>query len=79
MLHKDFYITRKDGVNLYRSYSDNSMKIRQIDTGILYDEAIDVENTPHTYEETEIPIEVYEQPEPLLETTLNNVPEVSEP
>lgn len=32
-------------------------KILQLDTGILYDEAIDVENSPHVYVETEILIE----------------------
>lgn len=32
------------------------MMLRQIDTGVEYAEAIDVENTTHTYEETNIPI-----------------------
>lgn len=33
------------------------MKIRQIETGIEFDSAIDVENAPFTYEETDISIE----------------------
>lgn len=57
MLIKEFYIKRKDGVNLYRTYSDENYKIRQIETDILYDEAIDVEDSNYTYEETNIPIE----------------------
>lgn len=56
MLVREFFITRPDGVNLYRTYSDAGMYILQVDTGIQYEDAIDVENTPHTYEETNIPI-----------------------
>lgn len=48
---------RVDGVNLYRTYSDESYKIKQIETGNLYDEAIDIESANYTYEETEIKIE----------------------
>ena len=57
MLRKEFYRTREDGVNLYRTYSDENFMIRQNETGDLYDEAIDVENAPYTYTETDIPIE----------------------
>lgn len=57
MLVKEFYRTREDGVNLYRTYSDENFKIRQIQTDALYDEAIDVEDSIYTYEETDIPIE----------------------
>lgn len=57
MLIKEFYIKRKDGVNLYRTYSDENYKIKQIETDVLYDEAIDVEDSIYTYEETNIPIE----------------------
>lgn len=56
MIRREFYLTRKDGINLYRTYSDSGKMIRQTDTGIEYAEAIDVENTPHTYEETETDI-----------------------
>lgn len=38
-----------------RFWSDRGMKIRQIETGILYEDAIN--NAPYTYEETDIPIE----------------------
>lgn len=53
MLKKDFFRTREDGVNLYRNYSDAGFKIRQIETGIIYDEAIDIESANFTYEETD--------------------------
>lgn len=57
MIIKEFYRTRKDGVNLYRTYSDEGFYILQNETGIEYDEAIDVENAPYTYSETDKPIE----------------------
>lgn len=44
---------------LWRTYSDEGYLIRQVDTGELYEEAIDVEFTTHTYEETNIAIEDY--------------------
>lgn len=50
------YMTREDGVKLIKRYSNQHMMLRQIDTGVEYAEAIDVENTTHTYEETNIPI-----------------------
>ena len=37
-----------------KTWSDNGMKIQQ-ETGVIYDEAVDV--VPHTYTETDIPIE----------------------
>lgn len=61
MIVKEFYKTREDGVKLYRTYSDENYKIRQIETGIIYDEAIDVENAEYTYEETEEKIEEMEE------------------
>ena len=57
MIKKEFYLKRSDGVNLYRTYSDEYFNIKQIETGNIYDEAIDVESSNHSYEETDIPIE----------------------
>lgn len=54
MVVKEFYETREDGVKLYRNYSDEGYMIKQVETGVLYGEAIDVENAPYTYEETDI-------------------------
>ena len=61
MIKREFYETRKDGVNLYKTYSDNNKIIRQIETGNEYEEAIDVAdengNIKYTYEETDKDIE----------------------
>lgn len=51
-LVKEYYKTRKDGINLYRTYSDEGFKIHKLNTNEYYDEAIDVENAPYEYEET---------------------------
>lgn len=42
------------------TYSDAGMKIRQIETGNVYDEAWDVKPVRYTYEETDEPIESQE-------------------
>jgi hypothetical protein len=59
MVIKEFYRQREDGVNLYRNYSDAGFYIKQVETGVEYAEAIDVENAPYTYAETDklIPVE----------------------
>ena len=54
---REFFETRDDSVNLYRTYSDQGFMIRQIETDILYSEAIDIEDAPYTYEETDILID----------------------
>ena len=56
MIQREFYTQRKDGVKLYRTYSDAEMMIRQTETGVEYAEAIDVEGATYTYTETETPI-----------------------
>lgn len=58
MIIKEFYCTRKDGVNLYHTYSDKGKYIIQNETGIIYGEAIDVENAPYTYSESDEEIEL---------------------
>lgn len=72
-----YYTTRSDGVKLYRFAVPNAktgdewdspqFKIRQDQTGILYDEAIDVENAPYMYTETDIPAETNVDPTPVDE------------
>jgi hypothetical protein len=42
--------------NFIKHYSDSGFKIRQIETGILYDEANDLVPCRYTYEESDIPI-----------------------
>ena len=60
MIIKEFYETRKDGVRLYRTYSDQSVYIRKIGTEEEYTEAIDVESAPFEYVETDKAIETDE-------------------
>lgn len=57
MIAKEFYKTRKDGVNLYRTFSDENFKIQKVGTDEVYDEAIDVEGAPFYYFETLTKIE----------------------
>ena len=52
MVKKEYHSTRTDGVKLYKTYSTENFKLRQVETGHIYDSAIDVENAPFTYEET---------------------------
>lgn len=53
MIITKYFKTREDGVKLYHTYSNQNNIILQIETGIRYNEAIDVENAPYTYEETD--------------------------
>lgn len=57
MIIKEFYATRKDGVNLYKTYSDKNVYIKKQGTDEEYAEAIDIENAPYVYEETDRKIE----------------------
>lgn len=57
MIINEFYRDREDGVKLYRTYSDKGMMILQEQTGDMYGEAVDVENSGYTYIETDMPIE----------------------
>lgn len=61
MIKKEFYKERKDGVKLYKTYSDNDYYIQKYNTNEMYTEAIDVEDTPYTYIETNIKIEKTEE------------------
>lgn len=57
MIVREFYRTRNDGVNLYRTYSDAGFTLIRND-GMEYDEAIDVEDAPYTYTESGNKVEV---------------------
>lgn len=61
MIKTEFHKTREDGIDLYRTYSDTNKYILQVETGIEYDEAVDVAdengNIKYAYEETEKDIE----------------------
>ena len=57
MIKRDYLKTRKDGIKLYRIYSDINKYIIQQPTGIEYTEAVDVENAPYYYIESDKEIE----------------------
>ncbi len=51
MIQTEFFMTRSDGVNLVRTYSDTGHYITR--DGAVYEEAIDPEGLGRVYEETE--------------------------
>lgn len=57
MIVREFYETRSDGVRLFKTYSDSGLMIKQNESGNIYSEAVDVENAPFTYSETDEQIE----------------------
>jgi hypothetical protein len=57
MIIKEFYKTREDGADLYRTYSDANVKIQKVGTNEVYDEAIDPAEYDRQYIETDEPIE----------------------
>ena len=62
MIIKEFFeYSNALKMNLYKTYSDKDLKIKQVETGNIYDEAVDIETANYTYEETDIPIEKEEE------------------
>lgn len=69
MIKTEYYTTRNDGVVLVKTYSTENKYIKQVETGLEYDEAIDVgiyENgiykpKNYTYVETDKEIEEVEE------------------
>lgn len=59
MVKTEYFMTRTDGVKLFRTYSDNNKKLIRND-GVVYDEAVDVEGIGYTYTESDEDIEVIE-------------------
>lgn len=57
MIVKEYFATRKDGVKLNKTYSSEGFKIKKVGTNEIYDEAVDVENAPYIYEETDEKVE----------------------
>ena len=70
MIKTDFFMKRSDNVILVKTYSTENKYIKQVETGLEYDEAVDIgekigeeyKPTKYTYEETdkEIKVEVEE-------------------
>ena len=61
MIVTEYFKTRKDGVVLNRTYSDAGFRILQNETGVVYDEAVDVVPCKYTYSETDEFIEATEE------------------
>lgn len=61
MIQKELFMTRKDGIKLYKTYSDEDFYIIQNETGYKYIAAIDVENAEYTYSESDEKIELPEE------------------
>lgn len=55
MIVAEYYMTWKDGVVLYRTYSDKGMMIER--DGVRLDDAIDPIDSGRTYTETDEPVE----------------------
>lgn len=53
MIVKELHRTRKDGTELYRTFSDEGKKIRKVNTDEVYDEAVDLAGVNFEYIETE--------------------------
>lgn len=70
MVVTEFYTQRTDGVKLYRTYSDQGFRIMR--DGIVYDEAIDPEQSGRNYIETNEKIPVDENLENAMPNNLNN-------
>ena len=70
MIQKQFYKTRKDGVNLYITFSDEGMMIEKKSASRrkeLYRTAIDVESANFEYVETDTPIKFNKKEKVMLE------------
>lgn len=63
MVIREFYLTREDGINLYRIYSDKGFEIKKVGTNEVYSESIDVEDAGFEYVETNRKIPVHHNPE----------------
>ena len=69
MIKTEFFMKRSDNVILVKTYSTENKYIKQVETGLEYDEAVDIgekvgENykpTKYTYEETNKEIKVEEE------------------
>lgn len=66
MIKTEFFITRDDNVILVKTYSTENKYIKQIETNLEYDEAVDIgkkvgeayKPTRYTYVETDKEIEI---------------------
>ena len=59
-IKRDFYVELADGTKLYRTYSDAGKQIIQNETGVIFDDAVDVEGAAYTYSEIDTDIAIQE-------------------
>ena len=52
-IKKEFCFELADGTRLYRTFSDEGKQIIQNETGVIFDDAVDVEGATFTYSEAE--------------------------
>ena len=52
-IKKEFCFELADGTKLYRTFSDEGKQIIQNETGVIFDDAVDVEGATFTYSEVE--------------------------
>lgn len=64
-----------DSGSRIRHYSDLGVMIRQVETGAVYEDAVDAIPCKYTYEETDIPIE-HEEQEVIDDALLNRAGEL---
>lgn len=72
MIQRQFYKTRKDGVNLYITFSDEGMMIEKKTISgrkEVYKNAIDVESSNFEYVETDTPIKFSKQEKAIMTQT----------
>lgn len=55
MIKVEEYITDDERV-LKRTYSDRGVKIKHLETGRLYSDAIELPESESTFEETDVPV-----------------------
>ena len=56
-------LVKEETGKFIHTYSDAGMMIKQLDTGILYSDAMDLKGYAHEYEETDEPIQAEEPAE----------------
>lgn len=61
------------GRTFVHSYSDAGMLIKQNETGVLYEDAIDITPCPFTYVETDEPIDPDRNPDDALYAELGRI------
>nr|DAI45300.1 MAG TPA: hypothetical protein [Caudoviricetes sp.] len=52
-IKKEFCFELADGTKLYRTFSDAGKQILQNETGVIFEDAVDVEGAVFSYSETE--------------------------